>query len=42
VPPHLAVTAQAFYGTVAVGLASALLTLGSGPLYASAGQGASG
>jgi MFS transporter, PPP family, 3-phenylpropionic acid transporter len=39
VPPHLAVTAQAFYGTVAVGLASALLTLGSGPLYASAGAG---
>jgi PPP family 3-phenylpropionic acid transporter len=34
VPPALAVTAQAFYGTVAVGVASALLTLGSGPLYA--------
>lgn len=39
VPPHLAATAQAFYGTVAVGLASALLTLGSGPLYAQAGAG---
>lgn len=37
VPSHLAVTAQAFYGTVAVGLASALLTLGSGPLYTCAG-----
>jgi PPP family 3-phenylpropionic acid transporter len=34
VPPRLAATAQAFYGTVAVGVASALLTLGSGPLYA--------
>jgi PPP family 3-phenylpropionic acid transporter len=39
VPPHLAATAQAFYGTVAVGLASALLTLASGPLYARAGAG---
>lgn len=37
VPPRLAATAQAFYGTVAVGLASALLTLGSGPLYAHLG-----
>ena len=34
VPPRLAAAAQAFYGTVAVGVASALLTLGSGPLYA--------
>jgi MFS transporter, PPP family, 3-phenylpropionic acid transporter len=34
VPPRLAATAQAFYGTVAVGIASALFTLGSGPLYA--------
>jgi PPP family 3-phenylpropionic acid transporter len=34
VPPRLAATAQAFYGTVAVGMASALLTLGSGPIYA--------
>jgi PPP family 3-phenylpropionic acid transporter len=39
VPPRLAATAQAFYGTVAVGLASALLTLGSGPLYAHWGAG---
>jgi PPP family 3-phenylpropionic acid transporter len=39
VPPPLAATAQAFYGTVAVGLATALLTLGSGPLYAQAGAG---
>jgi PPP family 3-phenylpropionic acid transporter len=37
VPPRLAATAQAFYGTVAVGVASALLTLGSGPLYAHEG-----
>jgi MFS transporter, PPP family, 3-phenylpropionic acid transporter len=37
VPPALAATAQAFYGTVAVGMASALLTLGSGPLFAWAG-----
>ena len=33
VPPHLAATAQAFYGTVAVGAMTALLTLASGPLY---------
>jgi PPP family 3-phenylpropionic acid transporter len=39
VPPHLAATAQAFYGTVAVGLASAVLTLCSGPLYAHGGAG---
>jgi PPP family 3-phenylpropionic acid transporter len=37
VPPPLAATAQAFYGTVAVGLATALLTLGSGSLYAQYG-----
>jgi MFS transporter, PPP family, 3-phenylpropionic acid transporter len=37
VPPRLAATAQAFYGTVAVGMASALLTLGSGPLYSHLG-----
>jgi PPP family 3-phenylpropionic acid transporter len=37
VPIRLAATAQAFYGTVAVGIASTLLTLGSGPLYASWG-----
>jgi MFS transporter, PPP family, 3-phenylpropionic acid transporter len=34
VPPALAATAQAFYGTVAVGVATTLLTLASGPLYA--------
>lgn len=39
VPPGLAATAQAFYGTVAVGVASAVLTLGSGPLYARWGAG---
>jgi PPP family 3-phenylpropionic acid transporter len=39
VPPALAATAQAFYGTVAVGVASALLTLGSGPLFAQQGAG---
>jgi len=39
VPPHLAATAQAFYNTVAVGAASALLTLASGPLYAGFGAG---
>jgi PPP family 3-phenylpropionic acid transporter len=39
VPPRLAATAQAFYGTVAVGLASTLLTLVSGPLYAHQGAG---
>ena len=39
VPPQLAATAQAFYGTVAVGAATALLTLGSGPLYAQFGAG---
>jgi PPP family 3-phenylpropionic acid transporter len=33
VPAHLAATAQAFYGTVAVGAMTAALTLASGPLY---------
>jgi PPP family 3-phenylpropionic acid transporter len=37
VPPRLAATAQALYGTVAIGLATALVTLGSGPLYTQAG-----
>jgi MFS transporter, PPP family, 3-phenylpropionic acid transporter len=37
VPPELAATAQAFYGTVAVGAATAVLTLGSGTLYAHLG-----
>jgi PPP family 3-phenylpropionic acid transporter len=39
VPTRLAATAQAFYGTVAVGVASALLTLASGPLYEAYGAG---
>jgi PPP family 3-phenylpropionic acid transporter len=39
VPPALAATAQAFYATFAVGLATALLTLASGPLFAQAGAG---
>jgi PPP family 3-phenylpropionic acid transporter len=39
VPAPLAVTAQAIYGTVAVGVATALLTLGSGSLYAHLGAG---
>jgi MFS transporter, PPP family, 3-phenylpropionic acid transporter len=33
VPSHLAATAQAIYGTVAVGAATAFLTLASGWLY---------
>jgi PPP family 3-phenylpropionic acid transporter len=37
VPQHLAATAQAIYGTVGVGLATALLTLVSGWLYARMG-----
>jgi PPP family 3-phenylpropionic acid transporter len=37
VPSQLAATAQAIYATVAVGMATALLTLGSGPLYAHEG-----
>ncbi len=40
VPPPLAATAQAAYGTVAVGATSALLTLVSGPLYGQFGAGA--
>jgi PPP family 3-phenylpropionic acid transporter len=39
VPPHLAGTAQAFYTTVAVGAATAFLTLVCGPLYAAFGPG---
>jgi MFS transporter, PPP family, 3-phenylpropionic acid transporter len=37
VPPGLEGTAQALYGTVGIGAASALLTLLSGALYARAG-----
>jgi PPP family 3-phenylpropionic acid transporter len=37
VPPSLAATAQAMYGTVAIGLTTALLTLVSGILYARLG-----
>ena len=37
VPRPLAATAQALYGTLAVGVANALLTLGSGWLYANFG-----
>jgi len=33
VPLHLAARGQAFYGTVAIGAMTALLTLVSGPLY---------
>jgi len=40
VPAHLAATAQAVYGTVAVGAMSALLTLVSGQLYGAYGPGA--
>ena len=40
VPPPLAATAQAVYGTVAVGAMSALLTLASGRLYGAYGPGA--
>jgi len=40
VPIHLAATAQAFYGTVAVGAASTVLTFASGPLYSQFGAGA--
>ena len=39
VPPSLAATAQAFYGTVAVGIATTVLTLGSGSLFAGFGAG---
>lgn len=37
VPDHLAATAQALYGTMAVGVSTALLTVASGSLYASLG-----
>jgi MFS transporter, PPP family, 3-phenylpropionic acid transporter len=37
VPPALAATAQAIYGTVAVGAMAAILTLVSGPLYGALG-----
>ncbi len=40
VPANLAATAQACYATVAVGAASAAITLASGPLYAHLGAGA--
>lgn len=39
VPPRLAATAQAVYGTIAVGAVTAVLTLASGPLYAWQGAG---
>ena len=39
VPPGLAATAQAIYGTVAIGAMSALLTLASGTLYGRFGAG---
>jgi PPP family 3-phenylpropionic acid transporter len=39
VPRHLAATAQALYGTLAAGAANAVLTLGSGWLYAHFGVG---
>ena len=37
IPPALAATAQAIYGTVAVGAMSAILTLVSGPLSGALG-----
>ena len=40
VPERLAATAQAFYGTVAVGAASTALTFASGPLYGRLGASA--
>lgn len=40
VPTQLAATAQAFYGTVAVGTASTALTFASGPLYSRLGASA--
>lgn len=40
VPVQLSATAQAFYGTVAVGAASTALTFASGPLYGRLGAGA--
>src|SRR6202030_4544046 len=39
VPPGLAATAQAIYGTVAIGAATSLLTLLSGALYGRLGGG---
>ena len=39
VPPSLAATAQAIYGTLAVGAVTAALTLVSGPLYGRFGGG---
>jgi MFS transporter, PPP family, 3-phenylpropionic acid transporter len=39
VPPHLAATAQTVYGTLAVGVATSILTLCSGVLYAHLGGG---
>jgi MFS transporter, PPP family, 3-phenylpropionic acid transporter len=38
IPEHLAATAQMIYGTVSLGLASAVLTLASGWIYARYGQ----
>ncbi len=40
VPPPLAATAQAFYGTIAMGATSAAITLVSGPLYGHLGAAA--
>ena len=40
VPARLAATAQAFYATIAMGAAPALITLGSGRLYGAFGSGA--
>ena len=37
VPPHLAATALTVYGTLAIGAATALLTLASGSLYSAVG-----
>jgi PPP family 3-phenylpropionic acid transporter len=39
VPPSLTATAQAIYGTVAIGIVSALLTMASGTLYGTFGAG---
>jgi PPP family 3-phenylpropionic acid transporter len=39
IPAHLAATAQNFYGTFAIGITTALLTLCSGVLYAHLGAG---
>ncbi|UHC15724.1 MFS transporter [Methylobacterium currus] len=40
VPPALAATAQTVYGTLGLGLATALATLAAGPLYGALGAGA--